>query len=677
MRPVAITCRLLAVYHAFGRPCPRGAERLIPKISGVVLLMLQSIRDRASGWIAYLIIFLIAVPFALWGIHNYFEGGGSRAVAKINGVEIPPDIVRNQLLQQKARLREVFGGQWPEGLVSEAALKEAALQQVINQEVLRQAVATDGFQVSDANVMQALLGIEAFQVDGRFDVQRYERLLASQRKSKAQFEGQLRNSLRLQQLVVGIEESSFLPAAVAADYQRLRQQTRELTVLRISAQSFAADIELTSDAIDAYYQAHQNEFMQPERVKLEYVELSMSDIAATVSVVEDELRELYRQQIDRYRTPEERRFRQILIKVAANADANAWQTALTEAEVVQARIDNGESFTALAKEYSAEVFSGEDSDIIGPVAKGDLAPSIDRALFDLAARDEVSMPIRTGAGYRLLQLVSIEPAQEKTFAEVRDQVEEEFRQREAERRYIDLTDRLLTTSFEVADSLRPTAAAVGLPVQTTDWVTRQSGAGIGQFPVVRETAFAPEVIGEGLNSDLIELPDDRALVLRVKVHEPARPQPLDQVRAAVTEALTLDRVHERATAMAESIMQRLASGETPAQLADDTVAELIRPDEPIARDSDALPRPVVTKAFQLPNPVAADRPSTSVDLPGGDVGVVVLTEVHEPDIDPVNVQAERVERDVTRRELDAFEAALAAEADVEVYRRNLSFFANE
>lgn len=632
--------------------------------------MLQSIRDRARGWIAYLIIFLVAIPFALWGIHNYFEGGGSRAVAKINGEEIPPQVVRNELLQQKARLREAFGGQLPEELFTNEALKEASLQRVVTREVLRQVVAAEGFRVSDATVLQALHQIDAFRENGQFSVARYERLLQARRMSKGQFEQQLRESMRLDQLVQGIVRTSFLPASMAADYHRLQKQTRTLALLTVPAAAFADQIDLTEADIEAYYAEHQDEFMRSERVKLDYVELSMGKIAETVSVVEDELRDLYRQNIERYREPEERSFRQILLQVPADADEAAWDEAKAQAESLQSKIQQGQSFQELAAQHSAAQLAASAGAKIGPVVRGDLSAAIDTVLFELQ-EGEVSEPLKTDKGYRLLQVVSITPEQTEPFEAVREEVEEQFRQRRAERRYIELTEQLLTVSFEEPDSLRPAAEATGLSVQTSDWITRREGSGIGQFTEVRNTAFAPDVLEERRNSDLIELPEDRAVVIRIAQHQEQAPRPLAEVRADVKQALQRERRQAKAAALADQLKERLAAGETLAAVAAGSVAELREP-EPLNRDSEALPAAVLQRAFAMPAPTGDQPTLARIDRSNGDAVVILLK-----DVTPGYTQAEapteasQVAQNLARRELEAFQEALKAAAEVKIYRQNL------
>ncbi len=632
--------------------------------------MLQSIRDRARGWIAYLIIFLVAIPFALWGIHNYFEGGGSRAVAKINGEEIPPQVVRNELLQQKARLREAFGGQLPEELFTNEALKEASLQRVVTREVLRQVVAAEGFRVSDATVLQALHQIDAFRENGQFSVARYERLLQARRMSKGQFEQQLRESMRLDQLVQGIVRTSFLPASMAADYHRLQKQTRTLALLTVPAAAFADQIDLTEADIEAYYAEHQDEFMRSERVKLDYVELSMGKIAETVSVVEDELRDVYRQNIERYREPEERSFRQILLQVPADADEAAWDEAKAQAESLQSKIQQGQSFQELAAQHSAAQLAASAGAKIGPVVRGDLSAAIDTVLFELQ-EGEVSEPLKTDKGYRLLQVVSITPEQTEPFEAVREEVEEQFRQRRAERRYIELTEQLLTVSFEEPDSLRPAAEATGLSVQTSDWITRREGSGIGQFTEVRNTAFAPEVLEERRNSDLIELPEDRAVVIRIAQHQEQAPRPLAEVRADVKQALQRERRQAKAAALADQLKERLAAGETLAAVAAGSVAELREP-EPLNRDSEALPAAVLQRAFAMPAPTGDQPTLARIDRSNGDAVVILLK-----DVTPGYTQAEapteasQVAQNLARRELEAFQEALKAAAEVKIYRQNL------
>ena len=248
--------------------------------------MLQTIHDKAKGWIAYAIVGLITIPFALFGINQYFEGGGKMAAATVNGEEIQVQQVQNALLEMKQQ----FGGQLPAGL-SEDALKTAALDSVINQTLLRQKIQADGYRASNQEVAQTIAEIPAFQKDGKFDKATYENFLKVQRRDPGEFEIRVRDDLSQQQLRKAVMDTAFVPKTEAENYQALRNQQREVEVFTLKAADFKTQLKITNEEIAKYYDAHKTSYMTDEKLKVAYVDLKRDDLAAKVKVDEGILKQ--------------------------------------------------------------------------------------------------------------------------------------------------------------------------------------------------------------------------------------------------------------------------------------------------------------------------------------------------------------------------------------------------
>jgi len=632
--------------------------------------MLQAIRDRASGWIAYIVIILIAIPFALWGVHRYLGGGGKQVAARVNDTEIPVQAYRNQLLRQKERLRSAFGGRLPDSVVDDNRLKENAIQSLVQQRVMTQTAKAAGLRISDRSLVQELSSLEPFQVEGEFDVGRYERVLKAQRMSKAQFESNVRRSMQVRQLRSGLSQSAFVPPAQARDYRRLQAQQRDIAYLTVPVAAFRGEIQVSEEAVEAYYNEHRQQFMQPEAVRLAYVELSIEGIAKRLSVTRDELREYYRQHADSYVQPEERKARTILIKLAEDANQGAVAKARERARSLKQELEAGASFAQLARQHSEDSLSAEQGGDLGYIARGDMGAAFEKALFQLQ-EGEVSQPVRTDAGIQLIELEEIRAAEQQPFEAVRDQVEEELRRRRAETRFVELTERLLTRSFENPETLSVAAEAVGAEVQTSDWITPEEGAGIGRQKAVREAAFSEQVLQRRQNSDLIELGNDRALVLRVREHREAERKPLPQVRNEVAARIKDREARKKAEALAEELAQRARDGASLQALADDTRAELADPGA-VGRDASGIAQPILDQAFRMPEPGAGSRSPTvaRTRLSNGDSVVVALREIQEPEVGGDGAPQE-LSQAYAQRELEAARRALVASADVKIFRDNL------
>ena len=283
------------------------------------ITMLQTIREKAQGWIAWFIVILISIPFALWGINSYLGGGSDPVVASVDGAEITERNFERRYREFRQQLRERMGANYRPELLDEKVLRQQVLDSMIQDEVIRQASDGMGLAAGDSLVREAIRSISAFQVDGRFNQQVYEGALRSRGMSPAGFEEQVRRQLITGQLSRAITESAIATARESEELVRLRQQKREFQSARIPAERYKTEISLTNDEVRSHYDGHQGDYVAPERVMVEYLDLDIANIAETLTADEEMLRGYYEQHKDQYITAEQRRASHILISVEQDA----------------------------------------------------------------------------------------------------------------------------------------------------------------------------------------------------------------------------------------------------------------------------------------------------------------------------------------------------------------------
>ncbi|MDD3519056.1 MAG: SurA N-terminal domain-containing protein [Chromatiales bacterium] len=635
--------------------------------------MLQTIRDRASGWFAYLIVGFIIIPFALWGLNEYFGGGAQLVAAEVNGVEIPVRAYQDEYRDQRQRLQAMFGGRVPPELLNEQVMRENAIQTLVRKELLQQLASKEGYRASPAAVLDAIRDIGAFQREGHFDVARYTQVLESQRLTKAGFEANIAQGLVLDQFQNGIRDSAFVPAASVEDYLRLRDQTRELSYLIVPAERYAATAQVDDAMVEQYFREHTAAFQTPERVRLAYVELSERALVAQITVDEDEVRRYFDDHADRYATPEERRVSIILARVGHDAGAADERAARERIEALATRIQAGEDFAVVAREGSDDELSRTNGGDIGFIARGDMDPALDAVVFTLPV-GTASVPLRTAQGFQLAQVTEIKPAVGKPYDEVRAQVEAELRSQAAERRFLADSERLLTLSYENGDSLEPAAGAIGADIQTSGWVSRDRGEGIGQFSEVRRAAFSDEVLRERRNSDMLELPDGRLIVVRVDEVQPAAQRPLGEVQGEIREILKRQVMQTMARADGEKLLAAVDGGDRSlAQAGRELGLDVVRTGA-VTRGAQEVPPAVLARVFNMAPP-DADRQvrHAGLELPGAGYAVIALTAVHDAaaDADVMRATARTLGRLHGALELDAYLRTLEAGAKIRIYRDNL------
>ncbi|MBV5309004.1 SurA N-terminal domain-containing protein [Chromatium okenii] len=592
--------------------------------------MLQTIRTRTQGWVAWVIVALISIPFALWGIQSYFDVGSEPVAATINGIEISNRDLDRRVQETRIKLREQLGNSDKFATFEDQRLRTEVLENLIQELLLRDVTQQLGLRVSDQDVQLQILSEPAFQKDGRFHRETYERMLQLQGLTPVQFEAQVRQQMTGTQLIRAVAGSEFVTRAEFSQYQRLIQQQRELVYTQFHTADFAPATPPDDAASGAFYNTNTARFQTPEQVKLDYILLDASALATQTVISDDELRQHYTDNPARFIQPERRQISHLLLKVASDADDAAANEVLTKLNDIRARILAGEAFADLAKQFSADAGSAAQGGSLGDVEKGVMVPAFEQAAFALPV-GEVSAPVRTQFGYHLIVVTAITPPVTKPFEEVREQLLAELRKQRSDAQFYELGERLANLAYESPDRLEPAAEALGLTVQKSDWLARTGGTGILSQPKVLAAAFSEEVLTEGRNSELIEPERDslQAVVVRVAEHRAADVKPLAEVRDEIIAAINAEKSSAATEAAASAAAKQLREGADWAAVLGN--AKLETPGL-VTRQADKIPAEVLETAFTLPLPTDGAVSVGTARLAQGDVAVVRLLRVQDGEI---------------------------------------------
>ncbi|MEJ2059572.1 MAG: SurA N-terminal domain-containing protein [Gammaproteobacteria bacterium] len=634
--------------------------------------MLQTIHDRAKGWIAYAIIILITIPFALWGIERYFGNGGKRVAVEVNGTEISTQAFMNAYRQQEDRLRNLLGGTIPAGMLNTDTLKQSTLQGLIRQTLLDQVVADAGYRITNQQLFQRIKSFQVFQVNGQFSVQRYEQILASQRLSKSKFEGQIRQEMRVEQMQNGLIRTGFVPPSNAEDFLRLQHQTRDFDYVLIQPAAFKKSSVPDAKTIGDYYTAHKSDFMSPERVRLDYVELDPKALEQAVKPTEAELKKYYHAHASQFQTAEQRRASQILLNLPQNADAARVASVEKLAHEIETKLNGGADFAKLAEKYSNDSYSKKHGGDLGYIAKGDMSPAFEQVLFSLA-KGQVSQPVRTRQGVVIIKLTGIKPGQVRSFDQAKQAVEQAYRKQHGMSRFNDLVEKLQNVSYENPNSLQAAADAVGGEVKYSGWITRKEGAGIGANPKVRKAAFSDDVFKQNYNSDLIDLQGGAVAVVRIKDKQAPRQLKLDEVRDQIRQQLETQTMQTKARDAGKQSLQTLLAGKKSLQRVAATYQARVQAVHDVVRTKQGIPQSVLNTAFSLPHPAKGQTVYGGVALPDGGYALLELRDVKVGSFKPDEMQGAERLNGVTygNLEFDALYRALEGQAKIKVYKKNL------
>ncbi len=627
--------------------------------------MLQAIRDRATGWIAWAIVILITIPFAFWGIQEYLSPDANIAVAEVNGEEIGYGRFQQAYARQQQRIRALLG---PDalGLVDEETLRRETLESLVREEVLMQSARSDGLRIGDAQLNSAIRGQPQFQDAGRFSQLRYEGWLRSQGYSPGAFEFDLRRSMLREQVSMAVSGSEFATATEVAAVARLEGQQRTLSTLSVKAADHVP-AEIDEAAARGYFDANRDAFVSPEKIDLEYVLISRADVISEIEVSEDELRALYDARKDSLGRPEQREARHILVTVGADADEAAVEEARAKIAELRARIVAGESFADLARGHSEDPGSASQGGALGGFPRGVMDPAFEETAFTLEI-GVLSDPVRTPFGFHLIEVTAIEPGGAKPFEEVRDELRRDYQTEQAEQIFFERVEQLANLAFENADSLEPAADSLQVEIMQTGLGTRDGDVELLTHESVWQAALVPEVLEEGLNSDLVEIDSDRVTIVRVVEHVPETPRDFEEVRDEVDEALRDERAAEGARAAGEALLERLRGGEAADAIAGEIGSEW-NTVGPVDRFAFEPSSEVIEAAFSAPRPAEGSPSFTGVALPNGDFALISVEMVEEVDVD--GLDADRREAtdtslaaDLGQRSFQALIEALRETADV-------------
>jgi peptidyl-prolyl cis-trans isomerase D len=640
--------------------------------------MLQAIRNMFKSWIVIAIFgVLVVVAFLFFGIEGYFSQSNATWVAKVDGHEVSQqdyttafNNYRQQHLNSPGNTMDPADFQKPE-------VKEAVLKQVVNRQLLLNENDQLGIKVPDAAVREQIASYPVFQVNGKFDTSSYLAWLAQQRKSADQFEDEVRSDLATRQLPEAIIATAFATKAEAEAFLRLELQQRDFSFVDLPPPAPTPEQGNVSDAeIAGYYKAHQSEFMTPEQVAVNYIDLDAATMKVTPDLSDKALEARYDKEKARFVSPPQWEVAHILIKLPPKASAADKQAALAKARKVEALAKApGADFAKLAEEYSDDLGSKRQGGDLGWLSKGDAGPEFQAAL-DKMKKGGISDPVLTSDGYHIIDVRDLREGHSQSFAEVRDQLAAEAKKDARKDTYQDVGNKLTDMIYNDPTSLKPAAQKLGLTIQTTPLFGRDGGkSGIAANPKVVKAAFSDMVLVQGNTSDPIDLGDDHMVVIHVDKHIPAAPKPLDQVRDQIHHEIVQQRVDASAKTLAEKAFGELKGGTSLDTLAK-AAGQDVQQKSGVIRNAQGIDPDLVTAVFKLAHPAKGAETKALVPMENGHYALVVLHSVTpgDPSTVPQEAQAflrEQMARAYGGADMQEFIDILRDHAKIELAKQRL------
>ncbi len=508
-----------------------------------------------------IILALIILPFALWGVSSYDRSGNAAdVVATVNGTKISQKEFENALRQQQDRMRQQLGANFDASMLENPQMKRAVLDNLVSQHLLVERAKSAGLTVPDEQVAQAIAGIEAFQVDGKFDKKRYEAVLANQNLSPLTFEASVHDDLLGQQMQDAYVQDGFAANSVVDKVIRLNEQQRVVSVSPISFQSFMSQAKMDDAAVKNYYEQKSNEFQAHEQAKVEYVKFSADDLLARVKVSDEDAHKYYDEHVNEFGTPEERRAAHILIAVKGSAPQAEQDMAKAKAEQLlqQVRQDPAK-FADLARKYSQDPGSAANGGDLGYFGRGAMVKPFDAAAFSLKV-GEVSGLVKSDFGFHIIKLLSIKPSRVLPFDEARQGIVNKLRQQKADDMFAELAEKFSNTVYEQSDTLKPAAELVGAKVEQSGWLVKGAAGGEPWTAKMLQAIFNDEVVKNKRNTAAIEVVPNTLVAARILEYKPAALRPLNEVHEQIRQKLLSQQAQELAVKQGNSLLEKLQGG---------------------------------------------------------------------------------------------------------------------
>jgi peptidyl-prolyl cis-trans isomerase D len=527
--------------------------------------MLEHFRTFASykpvRWI--FVIFLVGV-FGLFGVETYLQRPASGdAVATVGKARISGLEFDNALRQQADRMRAQFRNAFDPSMLDTPEARQVVLDQLVNEKALAVGSERAGLTIPDKALAQRIAEFPPFQVDGKFSADRYEQIARSQGLSRVGLDERLRQSFAEDEFRSAITDTTIVPKATLDSFIRLSEQTREVSVVNLTPEAYAAKVKITPEQVQAYYDGHKAEFTIPERARVEYIEYSVDKLASKLEVPQGEIEKAYEEGMkqNRWGQPEQRRASHILISAGPKDDPAKVKAAEDKAKAIAEQVrKNPKLFADIAKKESQDPGSGAQGGDLGFFGRGQMVKPFEDAAFG-GKKGDIIGPVKSDFGFHVIQVTDVKPAKVKSLAEAAPELEGELKKQLAQRRFGETAEQFANLVYEQPASLKPAADALKVPVQQGGWIVKGQVANpLFSNPKLQSEIFSDDAIKAKRNTSAIEVQPNTLIAAHVVEFEPSKVRPLDTLRGDIERRLQREEGVKLARADGEAKLKELQAG---------------------------------------------------------------------------------------------------------------------
>ena len=646
----------------------------------------DKLREGSTGPAAKILFGIIIVSFAVAGVGSYLIPDRNEEPVKVNKVKIPEYELENQVRLEKNKLERQFGKQFFEQQMAadenfNNKFKASILEKMINDEVLTQLIARDGVEIPAAIVKAKIKSMPEFMVDGKFNQEQYEKVLAMAGFQSPDVYGEaLRTDLAKETFFKPVIEAEFALPGEVSHLTDLLTEKRTYTMVNVNKAKFTENISVTDKEIADYYEANKNNYLQADKVKFSYIYLTSDDVKSDVHYTDDDLLNYYNLHSEIYTVPEKREISHILL---------TGDDAVEKAKEVKAKLDAGADFAELAKQYSQDPSSAQNGGRLPAFASTNQDKSIANATFALVKPGDVSDPVQSDFGVHIIKLNTIIPATSKTFSESKDDVIRRYVKQLSQEVFLDKRQIVSDISFENPDSLDLAAKEANasdkehpsetVKVQVHDYIA--SDAKDLPFPfsekAVMDKIFDPELRETGVNSDVIELGQNAFVVVHIEDYVAKTPKKLEEVKDVIKADISDEAAKSKIDEYVNGLLASLSNGES---IENEVASGKITIDSPrtISRLENKVDEEVSKNVFELAHAEKGNINFGRYTGKNGDVYVLILDSVEhkaEQDVSRDDFLTQQIT--VMKSRADTFVLTDSARSDAKIeYNRTKKYLKN-
>ncbi len=527
--------------------------------------MLDAIRNQTQGWLAKLILALITIPFALFGIDSYLDQSGADVpIAKVNGDKISMQEYGRAIENVRNRLQQE-GHKDAATLLQSPELKESVLDGLITKRLVNAEIQKANFKVSDETISQYVIGMPEFQDNGKFSQDLYDKTLAQNHLTPSKFEASIRNDLLMQQVRDGLRNLVFSPKSSLEQTLKFANQQRDVSIAEIKSADFVAQSVVTPEQVKAYYELHKDKFKVPEQVKIQFALLSAAGLVHDMKVDDAEIKAYYNANAAKFSGDEQRHASHILISFVANPTAQDKQKAKAKAEEILAEVKkNPKDFEALAIKNSQDPGSAAKGGDLGSFGRGTMVKAFDDVVFSMKP-DQISDLVESEYGYHIIKLIGIS-GQSQSYESLKLQIKGDLLFQKAQAKYAELAEDFSNKAYENSGSLDSVAKAFNLQLETSPWMSRDDLTKFFKNDHLAALVFSNEVLKEKHNTEAVEVSSNNLVSARVVDYKPSAPRSFDDVKAGIETVLKVEAAANVAKEKGEAMLASLNQGKAAADL---------------------------------------------------------------------------------------------------------------